>query len=549
MGQTFLSAGSRATPIAPRRSFLLALLALLLAACGVAPRPSPDAAADAILSGAGATATAVVQSARIAQPRPEATRPSRISSPTAPPRKGSARTPTPAPSAVVSPTAGPRGAWATATVPAGPTRIATLSPSAPPHDTATVTLYVDTAALGYEGANLRDRPSTTANLLTVIPNGASVEAAPAPLRGADGADWYAVTYGARRGYILGSLLNLRPPDGASAVASAPAAGTSTPAPDPDALAGFFPVHPANRPDRQLLARLLPAELHAGEITLHFLPGPFSTSDVPAFSRDVNRALRSVQELLDAELAGPVDYYLGYTLFPPPDPGLRGFNRAEERIVYQLYDGSGTRLERQYLAAHELTHQVAADSIGPHSSVFLAEGIAMYASQRYLIADGNVSLDGFARAALEEGRLIPLADLESGRVRFMGRLPQRTPYDQAGSFVRFLIETRGLPRFKDVYVSGQYERVYGETLPQLEAEWKRSLRSPRALGPFAPDPGRYLDDIEAVQAAYARLFAALDSGAAVPESAYRALDAARVAADRADHDAVERGLRRYALAMG
>lgn len=540
--------GRRMNALRIRRSLLLALLALLLAACGVAPRPNPAATADSILSGAGATATAVVESARVEQPRQEVTRPRPIPTPAAPPREGSARRPRPAPSPPTGLATEPGGLQATATA-ADPTRIATAGSSTPAGEAATVTLYVDTAALGYEGANLRDQPSTQAGLLDLIPNGAPVEAGRAPLRGDDGADWYTVTYGARRGYVLGSLLNLRPPDGASAVAPAPSAGTSTPAPDSDALAGFFPVYPANPPDRQLLARLLPAELRAGEITLHYRPGPFSMADIPAFSRDIQAALRHAQELLDAELAGPVDYYLAPTLFPPPDPGLRGFNRSGDRIVYQLYDGSGTRLERQYLATHELIHQVAADAIGPYSSVFLAEGIAMYAGERYLIADGNVSLDGFARAALQEGRLIPLTDLSSGRVRFMGRLPQRTPYDEAGSFVRFLIETRGLPRFRDVYVSGEYERVYGETLPELEVEWKRYLRSPRALGPFAPDPGRYLGDIEAVQAAYARLFAALDAGASVPDSAYRALDAARVAADRADHPAVERGLRRFALEMG
>ncbi|MDQ3328219.1 MAG: hypothetical protein M3506_06830, partial [Chloroflexota bacterium] len=243
----------------------------------------------------------------------------------------------------------------------------------------------------------------------------------------------------------------------------------------------------------------------------------------------------------ARLRGEVGYYLAWAIFPPPDPGLRGYSRGGERVIFQLYDGSGTRLERQYLAAHELTHQIAAESIGAASSTMLSEGLAMYAGQSYLLADRHISLDGFSRAALDDGRLIPITQLSDGSVRFMGRLPQRYPYDEAGSFVGYLIRTYGLPAFKRVYTSGDYTGVYGKGLAALEKEWRAYLRSPRATGPFAPDSRRYLNGIEAVQAGYERLYAALDSGRPVPLTAYHALDAARIAADRAEYAATDRSL--------
>ena len=124
---------------------------------------------------------------------------------------------------------------------------------------------------------------------------------------------------------------------------------------------------------------------------------------------------------------------------------------------------------------------------------------------------------------------------------MGRLPQRYPYDEAGSFVGYLIPTYGLSAFKRVYTSGDYTGVYGKDLPTLEREWRTYLRSGRATGPFASDSRRYLNGIEAVQAAYERLYAALESGRRVPLGAYRTLDAARIAADRAEYVATDRSL--------
>jgi hypothetical protein len=308
------------------------------------------------------------------------------------------------------------------------------------------------------------------------------------------------------------------------------------------IARFFPVYPPENPlPRAELDMLLPSTRRAGPLKLHHRSEAFARADIDHFARDGASAVRHVERLLGARLRGPVDYYLAWAIFPPPDPGLRGYNRWGERVIFQLYDGSGTRLERQYLAAHELTHQIAADSIGGAVSTMLSEGLAMYAGQRYLVADGHVSLDGFSRAALDDGRLIPITRLSDGSVRFMGRLPQRYPYDEAGSFVGFLVRTYGMPEFKRVYTSGHYVEVYGKDLSALEAEWRAYLRSDRAAGPFAPDSPRYLDGIEAVQAAYERLFAALESRRPVPLAAYQALDAARIAADRADAQATERGL--------
>lgn len=69
----------------------------------------------------------------------------------------------------------------------------------------------DGASQGYTGANLRVHPSTQSALLTLIPNGTSVQTAPDPVQGVQEQWWYKVTYKGQTGYILSTLLNRAAP--------------------------------------------------------------------------------------------------------------------------------------------------------------------------------------------------------------------------------------------------------------------------------------------------------------------------------------------------
>jgi len=71
---------------------------------------------------------------------------------------------------------------------------------------ATVTLCVAAQSQGHAGANLRAQPNTQSSLMTLIPDGASVEATTPPVQGSDGKLWYEVTYKGQQGYVLASLV-------------------------------------------------------------------------------------------------------------------------------------------------------------------------------------------------------------------------------------------------------------------------------------------------------------------------------------------------------
>ena len=55
------------------------------------------------------------------------------------------------------------------------------------------------------------------------------------------------------------------------------------------------------------------------------------------------------------------------------------------------------------------------------------------------------------------------------------MDEETAYVVAGSFVGFLIERHGLPPFRSLYETENYEKVYGKSLDTLEREWRVSIQ--------------------------------------------------------------------------
>jgi hypothetical protein len=85
----------------------------------------------------------------------------------------------------------------------------------------------------------------------------------------------------------------------------------------------------------------------------------------------------------------------------------------------------------------------------------------------------------ARQFRQQGRLVPIADLlETNSFR---RFDSNVTYPQAGSFVRYLLDTYGLETWKRLYGLGgpadtaaavreHFESIYGLTITAVEADW-------------------------------------------------------------------------------
>ncbi|MEZ4407880.1 MAG: hypothetical protein R3A52_15610 [Polyangiales bacterium] len=129
--------------------------------------------------------------------------------------------------------------------------------------------------------------------------------------------------------------------------------------------------------------------------------------------------------------------------------------------------------------HELAHVVA----GAMSSGFLRiptrgallplpgliEGAAVAAAWE---GEGDLTPHQWSRAMLEAG-LAPRVRALTG----LGFLASAsvTAYTAAGSFCRWLHDTRGAERFRRVYDTGDFEGAYGEPLSSLESRWHAFLR--------------------------------------------------------------------------
>jgi hypothetical protein len=131
-------------------------------------------------------------------------------------------------------------------------------------------------------------------------------------------------------------------------------------------------------------------------------------------------------------------------------------------------------DRRGALLHEITHSYA-----PNANRFLQEGLAVYLQAKQ---GGNPCFPNFGRPldVLASNAAPPAGVLEKlNRVRFPQQLSQaideRTGYLLSGSFVGFLIEEQGLPQFRKLYESEDYEKVYRKPLSVLENEWRSHIR--------------------------------------------------------------------------
>lgn len=124
--------------------------------------------------------------------------------------------------------------------------------------------------------------------------------------------------------------------------------------------------------------------------------------------------------------------------------------------------------------HELVHLLTA-TVGPPESVLFGEGLAVHLAGDW---QGR-PLDAVVRELHADGRLPRLTELAS--YDSFSKIPETTTYPTAGSFVRFLVETGGMPAFKQVYprhgresslrtLESRLVEHYGAGLVELESRW-------------------------------------------------------------------------------
>lgn len=136
--------------------------------------------------------------------------------------------------------------------------------------------------------------------------------------------------------------------------------------------------------------------------------------------------------------------------------------------------------------HEVVHLMAA-SIGRPAALW-SEGLAVAHQTDPAAGDlvprwSGVALDDHARRFRADGRLIPIAELLT--TAGFRRFDSNVTYPQAGSFMRFVLDTCGLTGVKQFYAAGavwddgdrvstQFEAACGLTIQVAEQTWLARL---------------------------------------------------------------------------
>ncbi len=121
--------------------------------------------------------------------------------------------------------------------------------------------------------------------------------------------------------------------------------------------------------------------------------------------------------------------------------------------------------------HELAHvfTVPWSPLKVSLKIGLHEGIAVAADWD----EGRLTGHQWAKAMRQMEIAPPLSEIMG--FGFWGHAGARS-YLLAGSFVRFLVDTYGIEKFKGVFPTGNFTKHYGKNLYSLEAEWIRFLEN-------------------------------------------------------------------------
>jgi hypothetical protein len=242
-----------------------------------------------------------------------------------------------------------------------------------------------------------------------------------------------------------------------------------------------------------LARLLDSERHSNRVVLRYAStAGMKPADVDLLMQDLEFRYDQLREIFGTEPRGPITVFD----FPSADEkkawvGAGGtlYAKPWKRQIFVQGEGFPARRLR-----HEMAH-VFAGAFGdrffgvalawrwhgplplPHLASGLVEGIAEAAD--FTDPDGGSTTHQEAAALLHDGHAPALTELMGAG---FSAVSGPRAYTVAGSFVRYLLETRGAERLRAIYATaGDFEHVYGTSLGALEDEWKRFLRTQTLSG--------------------------------------------------------------------
>jgi hypothetical protein len=228
--------------------------------------------------------------------------------------------------------------------------------------------------------------------------------------------------------------------------------------------------------------------HTSHLDIYARPGSLAGQRLSQIGAEREHAINEIAALLG------VSFHDRITLVFYPDSATKvnetghiGAGLAFSNNIVEIYN---TQLQLD--PYHEIAH-VVARRLGEPPAAF-NEGFAVYVSERLggdalgALGYPGQRIDAVARALRATKQLLHVDSLLHFNEIGSAESQPMVAYPEAASFVKYLVEKRGLPRFRQAYHqlmatddsvqwrvnARELERIYGVTLRELEADWLAAL---------------------------------------------------------------------------
>jgi len=230
-----------------------------------------------------------------------------------------------------------------------------------------------------------------------------------------------------------------------------------------------------RLQRRDIRRILGGHIETAHCHLYFDRAAFSDLRVERFARE--HETRYAQ--LEAWFGFAPQRKIGSYIYASPEQKKRLMGAGGTSFEDALHDEfhiHASAADPHPVLTHEMAHIFAAQFhrwMKVSLLMGLHEGIAVAAEWNEESARFDLTPHQ-ACAAMDSLGILPDLQRSLGTFGFWTQ-PGARAYTAAGSFVRWLIETYGMDRFRIVWPRGDFERAYAKPLATLLAEWRTLLR--------------------------------------------------------------------------
>jgi hypothetical protein len=214
--------------------------------------------------------------------------------------------------------------------------------------------------------------------------------------------------------------------------------------------------------------------------LKFRPGSAAERDLPILEAEFEDSFARTVGYLDVRYNNKITALIYSSIADKerntPVGGTTTFTMPSLEVIVCVYNPPGEVLS---IGPHEIVHAIVYWTVGMMSSDMLAEGIAVAVTGSY---GGPQPVHAAAATLLRQGRLKPLEAMFDNRI--WAGVINEDPflyYNQAGSFVKYLVESRGIGPFKRFYTrasAGEFRTsfpaLFGLSVEEFYREWLKFL---------------------------------------------------------------------------